>query len=115
MEIMRTNVPGDASGRDTRFDYKALKNAALVLRAVTNKERQKIIELLVENGPMNVTQIHRKLGMQQAVASLHLGVLRRAHIVNDDRDGRIVCYSINLNRLLEIQRIATHIADTKIG
>jgi len=46
---------------DIPLDYTELRKAALVLRAVNHKLRQRIIDLLEENKTMTVTDIYVKL------------------------------------------------------
>ena len=84
------------------LDYNMLRQAVLVLRAVNHKLRQSIIQLLEENKKMTVTEIYIKLRLEQSVASQHLAILRRAGVVNTDREGKHIFYSLNPKRIKEI-------------
>lgn len=84
------------------LDYNVLRKAVLVLRAVNHKLRQSIINLLEENKRMTVTEIYVKLRLEQSVASQHLAILRRAGVVNTERQGKFIFYSLNHDRIAEI-------------
>ncbi len=83
-----------------------LKAAALILRAVNHKLRQQIIKLIEDEGNrITVTEIYVKLRLEQSVASQHLAILRKAGIVNTERDGKFIYYSINYNQLDKVDRV----------
>ncbi len=92
------------------LDYTQLRKAVLVLRAVNHNLRQSIIELLNESDRMTVTEIYVKLRLEQSVASQHLAILRRAGVVNTDRDGKYIYYSLNPERLEEIGELVDQLA-----
>ncbi len=78
------------------------KKAAMVLRALNNPLRQKIIKLIDTKKQTDVTSLYKKLGIEQSVASQHLGILRRAHIVVTEREGKSIKYSLNQPRIAQI-------------
>ncbi|MCB9297539.1 MAG: helix-turn-helix transcriptional regulator [Lewinellaceae bacterium] len=90
---------------DIKLDYAELRKAVLVLRAVNHKLRQRIIDLLEESESMTVTDIYIKLRLEQSVASQHLAILRRAGVVNTERQGKFINYSLNRDRLAQISRL----------
>lgn len=83
-----------------------LKKASFVFRAIKHKLRLKILSLIHENGRMNVSSIYKKLGLEQSVTSQHLGILRKAGIVVTERDGKQRFYSVNYQKVKEIEGIA---------
>ncbi len=95
---------------DIKLDYAELRKAVLVLRAVNHKLRQRIIDLLEENESMTVTDIYIKLRLEQSVASQHLAILRRAGVVNTERQGKFINYSLNKERLEQISRLVDELA-----
>ncbi|MCO6476610.1 MAG: helix-turn-helix transcriptional regulator [Phaeodactylibacter sp.] len=95
---------------DIKLDYAELRKAVLVLRAVNHKLRQRIIDLLEENESMTVTDIYIKLRLEQSVASQHLAILRRAGVVNTERQGKFINYSLNRDRLAQISRLVDELA-----
>ena len=100
-----------AGAQDIPLDYAELRKAVLVLRAVNHKLRQRIIDLLEENGQMTVTDIYIKLRLEQSVASQHLAILRRAGVVATDRQGKFIYYSLDHERLDQISRLVEELAD----
>ena len=95
---------------DIRLDYADLRKAVLVLRAVNHKLRARIIDLLEEFGSMTVTDIYIKLRLEPSVASQHLAILRRAGVVDTDRQGKFIHYSLYKDRLAQISRLAEELA-----
>ncbi len=90
---------------DIKLDYAELRKAVLVLRAVNHKLRQRIIDLLEESDSLTVTDIYIKLRLEQSVASQHLAILRRAGVVDTERQGKFIHYSLNKGRLAQISRL----------
>lgn len=90
---------------EIELDYAELRKAVLVLRAINHKLRQKIIDLLEEHEAMTVTEIYVKLRLEQSVASQHLAILRRAGVVQTDRSGKFIHYSLNKDRIEQISRL----------
>ncbi len=97
-------------GKKVDLNYADLRKAALVLRAVNHKPRQKIIHLLENTDPMTVSEIYIKLRWEQSVASQHLAILRRAKIVNAEREGKNIYYSLNKERIRQIFSLSEDIA-----
>lgn len=87
-----------------KVDLLEVKKAALVLRALNHKLRQQILKLIDESGKMTVTELYVKLRLEQSVASQHLAILRKAGFVKTERDGKFIYYSVNINRIQELNR-----------
>lgn len=94
----------DSISNSLSVDYHAIKKAALILRSVNHKLRQQILELINENGRMTVTEIYIKLRLEQSVASQHLAILRKTNIVKTTREGKFIWYSVNHNRLHDLEK-----------
>ena len=91
--------------KEDNIDYSALKMASEVLKAVNHPLRQKVLNMIDSNGPMNVTEVFIKLRVEQSVASQHLAILRKAQIVNTTRNGKFIYYSLNPERLTHISHL----------
>jgi DNA-binding transcriptional ArsR family regulator len=97
-------------GQDTEIenlpdiDYHSVKKASLVLRALNHKLRQQIIKTIHENKKLTVTELYVKLRLEQSVASQHLAILRKAGIVNTQREGKFIFYTINSSRIEAINQ-----------
>lgn len=100
------NVLSIRSSEDTNekitINYDSLRRSVLVLRAINHQLRQEIMKLLEENGRMTVTEIYIQLRLEQSVASQHLAILRRAGVLNTEREGKYIYYSLNKPRIQEI-------------
>lgn len=101
--VLTINTPSN-NGSILKLDLVNLKKASLVLRSVNHKLRQQILKLIDEHGKMTVTEIYVKLRLEQSVASQHLAILRKAGFVKTDRDGKFIYYSVNTNRLEELDK-----------
>lgn len=95
---------GTAKNSPINVDYHALKKAALVLRALNHKLRQQLLKLIEEEKKITVTEIYVRLRLEQSVASQHLAILRKAGIVNTERDGKFIFYTVNYKRIDEISQ-----------
>ncbi|MEO9147660.1 MAG: metalloregulator ArsR/SmtB family transcription factor [Ginsengibacter sp.] len=84
------------------MDYLKIKKAALVLRALNHKLRQLILKTIDEHKRITVTELYVKLRLEQSVASQHLAILRKAEIVNTVREGKFIFYTINEDRIADI-------------
>lgn len=88
-----------------------IKAAALALRAVNHKLRQQILEVINKSGNrMSVSDIYISLRLEQSVASQHLAILRRCRIVETERQGKVIFYSVNHHRLNEVNEKAIELA-----
>jgi DNA-binding transcriptional ArsR family regulator len=91
-------------GEPVKIDFLQVKKAAITLRAINHKLRQQIMRLLEDHQRMTVTEIYVQLRLEQSVASQHLAILRRAGIVDTFRDGKYISYSINAERLAQLNK-----------
>lgn len=97
-------VNGSDTVKELKIDYLAIKKAAVVLRAINHKLRQQILHLIEANERMTVTEIYIQLRLEQSVASQHLAIMRRAGIVKTTREGKFIWYSVNKQRIEDINR-----------
>ena len=87
-----------------KVDLLHSKKAAMILRALNHKLRQQIVKLIDEQQKMTVTEIYVKLRLEQSVASQHLAILRRAGIVITTREGKFIFYTVDYNRLDQVNK-----------
>jgi DNA-binding transcriptional ArsR family regulator len=97
-----------------KIDYYNVKKAALILRALNHKLRQQLIKLIEDEKKITVTEIYVRLKLEQSVASQHLAILRKAGIVNTQRDGKFIFYIINHKRIDEISEIVNQLVQLTI-
>ncbi|MEO7121326.1 MAG: metalloregulator ArsR/SmtB family transcription factor [Ginsengibacter sp.] len=87
---------------DPIFEVYKIRKASLILKAINHKLRQAVIEVIYEHKRITVTELYAILKIEQSVASQHLAILRRAEVLNTERSGKFIYYSINHSRLGEI-------------
>jgi DNA-binding transcriptional ArsR family regulator len=80
-----------------------MKKSAELFKILSVDKRIEIIELLKKNA-MNVNALASKIGVTQSAVSQHLRVLKSAGLVNDERDGYWVHYSLNRKTLEECRQ-----------
>ena len=88
-------------------DTLSVKKAALILRAFNHKLRQQILKLIDTQEKVTVTEIYVKLRIEQSVASQHLAILRKADFVKTERDGKFIYYTINTDRMKDLNRFVS--------
>lgn len=75
-----------------------MKEAAELFKLLSVDTRIEIVELL-KAGPMTVNALAEALGVTQSAVSQHLRVLRSAGLVENERKGYWIHYSLNLEAL----------------
>jgi len=98
---------------ELQIDFFHLKKTSLVFRAVNNKIRLQILQLLHEHSKLTVTALYIKLRLDQSATSQHLAVLRKAGFVSTERDGKCIYYFIRHQRLEELNKCAKQLLQTE--
>jgi DNA-binding transcriptional ArsR family regulator len=68
--------------------------------------RLRIIELLLDNGEKNVSELVAALGQPQSLVSNHLACLRWCGYVESRRDGKFIFYRVADPRVQQILQVA---------
>ena len=79
-----------------------MDKTASSLKAIAHPIRLAIIDLLKDGRRMNVTQIYKNLGLEQAVASQHLSILKDKDILDSKRQGKHSYYFLKHPRVIEV-------------
>ena len=69
-----------------------------VFKALASEPRRRILNYL-SGGPMTVGEIAEKFDMETPSISKHLSVLKNARLVNEQKRGQFVLYSIAADNL----------------
>ncbi|HEV7329575.1 MAG TPA: metalloregulator ArsR/SmtB family transcription factor [Flavisolibacter sp.] len=96
-------------------DTHLLQKAALVYRAINHPIRLKILRHLHQEGRSSVTPIYTSLKLLQSVASQQLAILRRAGLVETEKVGKQVYYSVAYDKLTDLHTAAALLAAKKGG
>jgi len=81
---------------------------SLVLRALSNPSRLRIVRLLRERS-LCVNALTARLSISQPAVSQHLAILKGAGLVEDERCGKKVHYRLDASRLEEVRLAVTSI------
>jgi DNA-binding transcriptional ArsR family regulator len=76
-----------------------IRKTALVYRAINHRLRQDMLRLIHKSGKITVTELYRKMNLEQSVASQHLAILRTAGFVSTERDRRFIYYTVDYKTL----------------
>jgi len=71
----------------------ATASCAELLKVLADETRLAVLRQLLD-GPRHVGEINEPLGLEQSLLSHHLRVLRDAGLVEAERDGKAVLYSL---------------------
>lgn len=83
------------------------KEIAILGKGIGNENRYRVLEALMKE-PLTVGEIAKKVNLPQPAVSQHLKVLKVAHLVEDERRGQEVLYSINVSYMAGLlKKLAT--------
>jgi ArsR family transcriptional regulator len=78
-----------------------LKAASKVFRAISHPLRLRVVQAL-QRGRLSVGELTDRLGVEQAVVSKHLAVLKRAGVLECEADANYRYYSLANPGLLDL-------------
>jgi DNA-binding transcriptional ArsR family regulator len=76
------------------IDYQAARKVAARLAALAEPTRLRVIDRLA-HGPLHVGALAELLGVPMVNLSHHLGVMRQAGVLDDEKEGRRVVYRLH--------------------
>ncbi|TAE47917.1 MAG: transcriptional regulator [Bacteroidetes bacterium] len=88
-----------------KLDKDLFDRAAGSLKAIAHPVRLAMIDLLRDGRRLNVTQIHMALGIEQAVTSQHLSILREREILDSRRQGKHSYYFLKHPCIVDVVTI----------
>lgn len=82
-------------------------------KGIGNENRYRILEAVMK-APQSVSQITSKVNLPQPAVSQHLKVLKSARLVEDNRRGQEVVYSVNVSYMAELlKKMTTNLPNKK--
>lgn len=72
------------------------------LKAIAHPVRLSMVRILKNGQKKNVTEIYESLGLEQAVASQHLSILKDKDVLSSERSGKNTFYFIKDERIVEV-------------
>lgn len=89
--------------------FQILDKSAEILKVMAHPIRLGIIEILILEGQLSVTEIYQKLDIEQSVISYHLKNMRLVNLVVAERKGTKIFYKVAheqvhliLNKIIEL-------------
>ena len=83
------------------------KEIANMGKGIGNENRYRILEALMR-GPVTVGDIAKKVKLHQPAVSQHLKILKAARLVEDERQGKEILYSVNVSYMASLlKKLAT--------
>ena len=79
-----------------------LERAAIMLKAIAHPLRLSIVGTLEDGKKLTVSEIHKKLGIEQSTASHHLGILKDRGVLASKREGKNTWYYLKHENLKTI-------------
>jgi DNA-binding transcriptional ArsR family regulator len=83
----------------------------LLGKGIGNANRYRVLEALLK-GPKTVSEIVAKVQLSQPLVSQNLKVLKSAHLVEDERRGQEVYYSVNVTYMIRLLQKLTKSVST---
>jgi DNA-binding transcriptional ArsR family regulator len=85
-----------------QLDIDKLECMASRLKAIGHPIRVAIVHHLIQNEKLTVSQIQKKIKIDQAATSNHLRILKDQSIVSSRREGKFKLYSLRQKELSHI-------------
>jgi DNA-binding transcriptional ArsR family regulator len=82
--------------------FEIFYNSAEILKVMAHPIRLAIINNLILKGQLSVTEIYQNLEIEQSVVSYHLKNMRLVNLVNSNRKGTKIFYSIEHQEVVAI-------------
>lgn len=108
---MSLKVQGITPSPKELLNFDHITKAAIIIKALKNPIRKRLIVYLLKNDPASVTNIVFNLREDQTKISQHLNILRKAKIVTFLKKGKNVYYFLNKARIAEIQKSLSGLLD----
>lgn len=90
------------STEESTLDPQLVQETARMLRCLGHPVRLRILDLLERESELTVTEIYEALGLEQAVCSQHLSLMRDKGILGHRKEGVNVFYSVGESRALKV-------------
>ena len=79
-----------------------LQVASELLRALSHPLRLQILDYIDKSKQVNVNKIYNALKLEQSITSQHLRILRLTGLVTTERDGKMIYYTIDYDRMAQV-------------
>ncbi len=87
---------------DTVLNFSSREKVAFVLKTIAHPVRIGIIELLTHHDRLTVNEICEGIDCEQSLISHHLATMRQKGILSDEKQGKNVYYSLQLQEVTHV-------------
>ena len=84
------------------IDNEELQTASDMLRALSHPLRHQILDYIDKSKLVNVNKIYSALKLEQSITSQHLRILRLTGLVTTTREGKMIYYAIDYDKLAQV-------------
>jgi ArsR family transcriptional regulator len=95
------------------FHQEKLRVSSELMRALAHPLRLRILAFIDQHGTINVNRIYNTLKIEQSITSQHLRILRNAGVLNAEREGKFIRYSIDYNIVSRVSRAVKNFANAQ--
>lgn len=89
------------------IDTRNISDTVNILKVLAHPIRYSIAVTLLNNGVMNVGAIQDSLSLPQSTVSQHISKMRQVGLVDSDRDGTKIYYSLTNPKAIDIIKSLT--------
>lgn len=100
---------------NVEINHEKLEASSVVLRALAHPLRLQILDFIDKNEGINVNKIYNSLDLEQSITSQHLRILRMAELVKTVRDGKFIHYTIDYDRIAQMNKAIRAFLSQKSG
>lgn len=93
------------------FHQEKLRVSSELMRALAHPLRLRILAFIDQHGTINVNRIYNTLKIEQSITSQHLRILRNAGVLQAEREGKFIRYSIDYGIVSRVARAVKNFVD----
>jgi len=75
------------------------------VRALAHPLRLHILAFIDKNVSVQVNMIYHNLMLEQSITSQHLRILREAHLVKTKKEGKMIYYTVDYDRIRKMNQL----------
>jgi DNA-binding transcriptional ArsR family regulator len=87
---------------DSLIQSQDLEKAAFILKSIAHPSRLAIIDILSKQEWAAVSDLSRKLKLEQSLTSHHLNMMKTKGILESKREGKSIKYKLKLQEVVQV-------------
>ena len=85
-----------------------LEKAAFILKTIAHPSRLAIVNILAKQEWQAVSEITKKLNIEQSLTSHHLNTMKNKGVLESRRDGKSIKYKLKLTEVMQVLTCIEH-------